>query len=82
MKPKNGSTPPDYNALLNNLLAQLGGPVSVDTPQLGRVEFPRPSETYAALNYLRMAQNAAAGNAPTGVFVIGHDRGLCPEEDL
>jgi hypothetical protein len=74
------TTPPDFDTLYNNLLAQMGGPVAVETPQLGRVEFPRPSEMYAALNYIRMAQNAASGNAPTGVIVIGHDRGLWPPE--
>ena len=78
MKPKNGSAPPDFNALAANILASMGGPVSVETPQLGRVEFPRPSELYAAINYLKMAANAAAGNSTTGVFVVGYDRGLWP----
>jgi hypothetical protein len=80
MKPKNGSsTPPDFSALYNGVLAQIGGPVEVETPQLGRVQFPRPAELYQALNYLRMAANAAAGTPTTGVFVIGYDRGLWPQ---
>ena len=78
MKPKNGIAPPDFNALALNILTQMGGPTSVETPQLGRVEFPRPSEMYAAANYLRMAANAAAGIPSTGVFVVGYDRGLWP----
>ena len=41
MKPKNGSsTPPDFNTLYNGLLAQMGGPIQIETPQLGRVEYP------------------------------------------
>jgi hypothetical protein len=78
MQPKNGSAPPDFGAAINSLLAQLGGPVEVETPQLGRVAYPRPSELYAALNYLRLAQAAASGTATTGVITIGHDRGLWP----
>jgi hypothetical protein len=70
--------PPDYNAMLNNLLTQMGGPIEVDTPQLGRVQFPRPSEVYAAMNYIRMAQASAAGTATAGVFVACYDRGLWP----
>jgi hypothetical protein len=80
MKSKTTTTPPDYDALYNNLAAQLGGPTEIETPQLGRVGFPRPSEVYAAMNYLRMAQAAASGTATTGVIVIGHDRGLSPTE--
>jgi hypothetical protein len=78
MRARTTSTPPDLNALYQQVLAQMGGPIEVDTPQLGRVAFPRPAELYAALNYLRMAQNAANGIATTGVFVIQHDRGLWP----
>jgi hypothetical protein len=78
MKSKTTTTPPDFDTLYNNVLALIGGPIEVDTPQLGRVAFPRPAELYAALNYLRMAQAAASGNAPTGVIVIQHDRGLWP----
>jgi hypothetical protein len=78
MRSRTRTTPPDLDAIYNQVLGALGGPVSVETPQLGRVEYPRPSEMYAALNYLRMAQNAASGNAATGVITIGHDRGLWP----
>jgi hypothetical protein len=79
MKPKNGTAPPDYNALAQNILAAMGGPIQIETPQLGRVEFPRPAELYQALNYLRMAANAAAGIPTAGVFVVGYDRGLSPQ---
>jgi hypothetical protein len=78
MPVRNGTTPPDLDALYQQALANLGGPVEVETPQLGRVTFPRPSELYAALNYIRMAQNAAAGIPATGVIVAGYDRGLDP----
>jgi hypothetical protein len=70
--------PPDWTALYNSLAAQLAGPVEVETPQLGRVMFPRPSELYAALNYLRLAQAAMNGTATTGVFVVQYDSGLWP----
>jgi hypothetical protein len=69
---------PDLAALYQQVLTQMGGPVEIETPQLGRVAFPRPAELYQALNYLRMAQAAASGTAVTGVFVVGHDRGLWP----
>jgi hypothetical protein len=68
----------DFDTLYGNLLAQMAGPIEIETPQLGRVAYPRPSEMYAALNYLRMAQNAANGIAATGVITIGHSRGLWP----
>jgi hypothetical protein len=77
MKPKTAS-PPDFNALYNNVLALIGGPIEVDTPQLGRVAFPRPSELYAALNYLSIASQQAAGTPAAGVITIEHDRGLWP----
>jgi hypothetical protein len=72
------TTPPDYNALYDKLLAQLGGPVEVETPGLGRCAFPRPAEVYSAMNYVRMAQAQAAGLATAGVFVVGYRRGLEP----
>jgi len=78
MKPKTAS-PPDFDTLYNNLLAQMGGPVEVETPQLGRVAFPRPSEVYQALNYLRMAASGAAGTSTAGVITVGYDRGLSPK---
>jgi hypothetical protein len=77
VKPK-ATSPPDYDALQDALLKQLGGPVEVETPQLGRVTFPRPAELYAAMNYLRMAQAQAAGLPTTGVFTVGYCRGLGP----
>ncbi len=70
--------PPDFNAIAQNLLTQMGGPVSVETPMLGKVENPRPNEMYAAVNYLRMAANAAAGIPTVGVFTVGYCRGLGP----
>jgi hypothetical protein len=78
MKSKTTSPPPDFDTLYNNVLGLIGGPVEVDTPQLGRVAFPRPAELYQALNFLHLAQSAANGIATTGVIVIGHDRGLWP----
>jgi hypothetical protein len=74
----NGTTPPDYTAIANKILNLIGGPVEIDTPQLGRVGFPRPAELYQALNYIRMAQAQAAGTATAGVFVAQYDRGLWP----
>lgn len=79
--PANRTTPPDLDAIYQQVLGALGGPVEVETPQLGRVTFPRPAELYAALNYIRMAQNAAAGVPAAGVFTVGYDRGLGPTEE-
>jgi len=74
------NTPPDFDTLSQQLLTQLGsGVIECETPQLGRVGFARPAELYQALNYLRIAQAAAAGSPPTGVIVIGFDRGLWPQ---
>jgi hypothetical protein len=79
MQPKNRSTaPPDFNALYNKVLNLIGGPVEVDTPQLGRCAFPRPAELYQALNYLSIAAAQAAGMATAGVITIEYDRGLWP----
>jgi hypothetical protein len=69
---------PDWCAMYQALLKQIGGPVMVETPQLGRVEFARPSELYQALQMLRMEAARAAGTATAGVFVVGYDRGLWP----
>jgi hypothetical protein len=74
----NGTTPPDYTAIANKILNLIGGPIEVDTPQLGRVAYPRPAELYAALNYINMAAQQAAGTATAGVFVAVYDRGLWP----
>jgi len=75
MKSRTAPTPPDLDALYDRTLGLLGGPTEVETPQLGRVQFPRPNELWAALNYLKLA---AAGTAAVGVVVISHDRGLWP----
>jgi hypothetical protein len=72
------STPPDYNAIANQILSLIGGPIEVDTPQLGRVTYPRPAELYQALNYVNMAAAQAAGTATAGVVVAVYDRGLWP----
>jgi hypothetical protein len=77
MRPKTAS-PPDFNALYDKVLNLMGGPVEVDTPQLGRVAFPRPAELYQALNYISIAAAQAAGTATAGVITIEHDRGLWP----
>src|SRR5262249_41921264 len=67
---------PDWDAMYRQLVTQLAGPVEVETPQLGRVMFPRPSEAFLALNYLRLAQAELNGVRTAGTVVIGHDRGL------
>jgi hypothetical protein len=82
MKTRDATAPPDWNAIYSKALAQMGGPVEIETPQLGRTQFPRPSELYAALNYLKLAAAEASGVATAGVFVVGHDRGLGPKEEL
>jgi hypothetical protein len=67
----------DVEALAAELMGQLAtGTLSVETPQLGRVEYLRPTEVYAALNILRQEAARAAGVQTAGVFVIGYDRGL------
>ena len=65
-----------FEGLFEQVVRQMGGPVEVETPQLGRVMFARPSESFAALNYLLMAKAQLSGVATTGVITIGHDRGL------
>lgn len=76
--PGNKTNPPDLDALYQQVLGTLGGPVEVETPQLGRVAYPRPSELYQALNFIKLAQNQAAGVSGAGVIVIGYNRGLGP----
>jgi hypothetical protein len=68
----------DFDQLYQQVLTHLGGPVEVETPQLGRATFPRPNELYAALNYLRLAEAQAYGAPAAGVITIGYDRGLGP----
>jgi len=74
----NGTTPPDYSAIANKIMNLIGGPLEVDTPQLGRVVYPRPAELYQALNYINLAAAQAAGTAAAGVITIAYDRGLWP----
>ena len=74
----NGTQPPDYNAMIAQLVSQISGVLAIETPQLGRVEFHRPQDIYAALNLLRMEQARAAGQSTAGVITIGYDRGLRP----
>jgi hypothetical protein len=76
-KPKT-TTPPDLDALYSAALGQVGRPVEIETPQLGRVSWPRPAELYTALNLLRMEQARAAGVAMTGVITIKYSDGLGP----
>lgn len=64
-----------------DLLKQMG-PVAVETPQLGRVEFPRPSEMITAVNYLEMKEKEAAGTPAAGVITIGYNRGLGPSKEF
>jgi hypothetical protein len=72
----------DVEALASRLVGQLAnGTLSIETPQLGRVEYLRPTEVYAALNILRQEAARASGVQMAGVFTIGYDRGLgCPKE--
>ena len=73
-------TQPDWAALYAQLVSQLGNnTVAVETPSLGRVEFLRPADLYAAMNLVKQEAAAAAGIATAGVFVCGYDRGLGPK---
>ena len=70
--------PPDLGAIYQSVLAGIGGPQEIDTPQLGRVTFRSTKDMYDALMLLRMEQARAAGVQTAGVFVAGYDRGLGP----
>jgi hypothetical protein len=73
------TTPPDYDVIYAQLLTQLGSPTEIETPALGRVVFPRPSELRMALDLVRQEQARASGTAGAGVFVVGYNRGLGPQ---
>jgi hypothetical protein len=73
------AAPPDFDALYSQLLSQLAGPMAVESPQLGRVQFGPASDLYQSLNIIRMEQARAAGLSTAGVFVCGYDRGLGPK---
>jgi hypothetical protein len=79
MNMANGTQTPDYGALIDQIASSVTGTLAIETPQLGRVEFHRPQDAYAAINLLRMLQNEAAGNSSTGVIVATYNRGLDPQ---
>jgi hypothetical protein len=58
------------------LLAQLGGPLRVETPLLGAVEFRSMSDIESALAILNGQIAAASGGSSTGVITVTSDRGL------
>jgi hypothetical protein len=72
------AAPPDFDALAAQLLSQMAGPVAVESPQLGRVQFGPASDLYQSLNIIRMEQARAAGLSTAGTFVVGYNRGLGP----
>jgi hypothetical protein len=65
-----------YTALVSRLGSTT---LAIETPNLGRVEYLRPQDVYAALNFLRQEAAASSGAAVGGVFVCGYDRGLGPK---
>jgi hypothetical protein len=73
------TTQPDWDSLYTQLLTQLTSPVSIETPQLGRVENQRASDLYTALNMLRLEAANANGISTAGVMTVGYDRGLGPK---
>ncbi|HEY7334335.1 MAG TPA: hypothetical protein VH639_05595 [Bryobacteraceae bacterium] len=76
-------TQPDYGALIAQILTQAVGPLAIETPQLGRVEFQRPQDAYAAVNLVRMLQAQASGVSSTGVIVATYNDGLgCPQRSF
>ncbi len=78
-KPKPKDAPPiDFTGLAGQLITQLAGPVRVNTPQLGEVEFQTVQSTAAALALLRQEAARAAGFQTAGVFTVGYCRGLGP----
>jgi hypothetical protein len=70
------AAPPDFDALYAQLLSQMAGPLAVESPQLGRVQFAGAADLYQSLNIIRMEQARAAGQSTAGVFTVGCDRGL------
>ena len=76
---KDAAPPPvDLDAIYQKLLAGIGGPQEIDTPQLGRVTFRSTKDMYDALMLLRMEQARAAGIQTAGVFVVTYSDGLGP----
>ena len=72
------AAPPDLDAIYAQLLAGIGGPLEVETPQLGRVTFRSTKDVYDAIMLLRMEQARAAGVQTAGVFVVTYNDGLGP----
>ncbi len=75
---KDAAPPPDLGAVYQKLIDQIGNPIAVDTPQLGRVEFQSSAGIANALNLLRLEAARAAGIPTTGVIVVTYNRGLGP----
>ena len=78
-KGKSGPKPIDLKALAEQLVTQLAsGVLRVSTPQLGEVEYLRPTDVYQALSLLRQEAARASGALTAGVFTVGYDRCLGP----
>ena len=78
MKSPRATAPPDFDALYNTLMSGVGPSLEIETPQLGRVVNRSAKDLYQMLQILRQEQALAAAAPVTGVFVVGHDRGLWP----
>ena len=79
MKSPRAAPPPDWTAIYNTLMSGVGPALEIETPQLGRVVQRSAKDLYQMLQILRQEQALAAAAPVTGVFVIGHDRGLWPQ---
>ena len=58
------------------LIEQLGNPLEVDTPQLGRVMFRSAADISTGLGVINAQIAAASGQPVIGKFVVVSDRGL------
>ena len=63
-------TQQELQALRDALVASLGKPATIETPQLGRVEYRDSADVAAALATLDREIAAASGSEPYGVFTI------------
>ena len=69
----------DWDAITDALASQMGGPLEIENPQLGRVMYRPAKDLWAILGIARMMEAQASGVPTTGVFVVGYDRGLAPK---
>ena len=79
--PNQKDAPPiDFEALADQMVSQLAGPLRINTPQLGEVEFQTVQSTAAALAFLRLeaAPRGLAFQPHAAVMTIGYCRGLGP----